>query len=95
MTVQELYDLTQKRADRRKVEIRPRPYDDEIAEVELEEQDGKVFACLIEEGAIHLPATVDQVDRNKNRPQPGSLLREPTRRSMNRRSLTAFAPSRT
>lgn len=54
MTVQELYDLTQKKGDPRKVEIRLRPDNDEIAEVEFDEQDGEVFACLIEEGAIHL-----------------------------------------
>jgi len=54
MTVQELYDLTQKKADPRKVEIRLRPYDDEIAEVELERENGQVIAYLVEEGAIHL-----------------------------------------
>ncbi len=54
MTVQELYELTQKKADPRKVEIRLRPDNDEIAEVEFDEEDGEIFACLIEEGAIHL-----------------------------------------
>ena len=54
MTVQELYDLTQKKADPRKVEVRIRPHDDEIAEVEFEEEDGQVCVYLIEEGAIHL-----------------------------------------
>jgi hypothetical protein len=54
MTVQELYDLTLKKADPRKVEVRLRPHDDEIAEVEFEEEDGEVLAYLIEEGAIHL-----------------------------------------
>jgi hypothetical protein len=54
MTVQELYDLTQKKADPAKVEIRLRPDDDEIAEVEFEEEDGEVFANLIAESAIHL-----------------------------------------
>jgi hypothetical protein len=54
MTVQELYDLTQRKADPRKVEIRLRPHDDEIAEVELEEADGEIVAYLIEEGSIHL-----------------------------------------
>ena len=54
MTVQQLYDMTQKKADPRKVEIRLRPHNDEIAEVEFDEEDGEVFACLIEEGAIHL-----------------------------------------
>jgi|HubBroStandDraft_6_1064221.scaffolds.fasta_scaffold12729_1 hypothetical protein len=54
MTVQELYDLTQKRADPSKVQIRVHPHNDEIAEVELEEEDGEVSANLIVEGAIHL-----------------------------------------
>jgi hypothetical protein len=54
MTVQELFDLTRKKADPRKVEIRLRPHGDEIAEVEFEETDGEVSAYLIEEGAIHL-----------------------------------------
>jgi len=54
MTVQELYDLTQKKTDPRKVEIRLRPHGGEIAEVELEEKGGEVFAYLIEEGAIRL-----------------------------------------
>jgi hypothetical protein len=54
MTVQELYDLTQKKADPRKVEIRLRPHDDEIAEVELEKDGDEVVAYLIEEGSIHL-----------------------------------------
>ncbi len=54
MTVQELYDLTRKEADPRKVEVRLRPHGDEIAEVEFEKEDGQVFAYLIEEGAIHL-----------------------------------------
>jgi len=54
VTVQELYDLTQKKHDPRKVELRLRPHGDEIAEVEFEEDDGQVYACLIEEGAIHL-----------------------------------------
>jgi hypothetical protein len=54
MTVQELYDLTQKKADPRKVEIRVRPDDDEVAEVEFEEEDGEVSANLIVEGAIQL-----------------------------------------
>ena len=54
MTVQQLYDMTQKKADPRKVEIRLRPHNDEIAEVEFDEEDGAIFACLIEEGAIHL-----------------------------------------
>lgn len=54
MTVQKLYELTQKKADPRKVEIRLRPYDDVIAEVQLEEENGEVFAYLIKEGAIHL-----------------------------------------
>ena len=54
MTVQELYDLTQKKGDPRKIEIRLQPHDDEIAEVEFKEEEGEIFACLIEEGAIHL-----------------------------------------
>jgi hypothetical protein len=54
MTVQELYDLTLKKADPRKVEIRLRPDDDGVAEVEFEEEDGEVSANLIFEGAIHL-----------------------------------------
>ena len=54
MTVQELYDLTQKNHDPRKVELRLRPHDHEIVEVEFEEDDGHIYACLIEEGAIHL-----------------------------------------
>ena len=54
MTVQDLYDLTRKKADPRKVEIRLRPHDDEIAEVEFAEEDGQVCAYLVEEGAIHL-----------------------------------------
>jgi hypothetical protein len=54
MTVQELYDLTQKKSDPGRVEIRLRPDNDDIAEVEFEEEDGEIFACLIQEGAIHL-----------------------------------------
>lgn len=54
MTVQELYDLTLKKANPRKVEIRLRPDDDEVAEVEFEDDDGEVSANLILEGAIHL-----------------------------------------
>ena len=54
MTVQELYDLTQKKGDPRKTEIRLRQDGDEIAEVEFEEDDGQLCASLIEEGAIHL-----------------------------------------
>jgi hypothetical protein len=54
MTVQELFEFTQRRGDPRKVEIRLRPHGDEIAEVEFEEEDGEVSAYLIEEGAIHL-----------------------------------------
>jgi hypothetical protein len=54
MTVQELYDLTLKKADPSKVEIRLRPNDDEIAEVEFEDVDGEVSANLVLEGAIHL-----------------------------------------
>lgn len=54
MTVQELYDLTRKKADPHKVELRLRHDDDEIVEVEFDEEDGGVFAYLIEEGAIHL-----------------------------------------
>ena len=45
--------MTLKKADPRKVDIRLRQHDDEIAEVELEE-DGEFFAYLIAEGAIHL-----------------------------------------
>jgi hypothetical protein len=54
MTVQELYDLTLKKADPNKVEIRLRPDHDEVAEVEFEEEDGEISANLILEGAIHL-----------------------------------------
>jgi hypothetical protein len=54
MIVQQLYDLAQKKGDPRKIEIRLRPDNGEIAEVEFDEEDGEVFACLIEEGAIHL-----------------------------------------
>ena len=54
MTVQELYELTQKKADPSKVELRLRSHDDEIAEVEFKEDEGEIFAYLIEEGAIHL-----------------------------------------
>lgn len=54
MTVQELYDLTLKKADPSKVEIRLRPDDDEIAEVEFEDVDGEVSANLVLEAAIHL-----------------------------------------
>ena len=54
MTVQELYELTQKRAYPGKVQNRRRPHDDEIAEVEFEEDHGQLYACLIEEGAIDL-----------------------------------------
>lgn len=54
MTVQELYDLTRKQADPRKVEIRLRPHDDEIAEVEFEKEEQGWIAYLVEEGAIHL-----------------------------------------
>ena len=54
MTVQELYDLTQKRGDPRKIQIRLRQHGDEIAEVEFEEDDGQLYASLVEEGAIHL-----------------------------------------
>ena len=54
MTVRELYDLTQKKADPHRVEVRLRPCDDGVAEVEFEEDGGEVFAYLIEEGAIHL-----------------------------------------
>ena len=44
MTVQELYDLTLKKADPRKVEIRLRPDNDEVAEVEFEEEGNQLFA---------------------------------------------------
>jgi hypothetical protein len=54
MTVQELYDLTRKKADPRKVELRLHPDDDEIAEVEFQEDDGEIHASLVPEGAIHL-----------------------------------------
>ncbi len=54
MTVQELYELTRKKADPRKVELRLRPDGDEITEVEFEKEEDQVFAYLIEEGAIHL-----------------------------------------
>jgi hypothetical protein len=54
MTVQELYNLTLKKANPRKVEIRLRPDDDEVAEVEFEDDDGEVSANLLLEGAIHL-----------------------------------------
>lgn len=54
MTVQELYDLTQKNGDPRKTEIRLRQHGDEIAEVEFEEDDGRLYASLIEVGAIHM-----------------------------------------
>jgi hypothetical protein len=54
MTVQELYDLTLKKADPRKVELRLHPDDDDIAEVEFEEDDDEIFANLITEGSIHL-----------------------------------------
>lgn len=54
MTVQDLYDLTQKKTDPRTVELRLRPDGDEIAEVEFDKEEGQVFAYLIEEGAIHL-----------------------------------------
>jgi hypothetical protein len=54
MTVQELYDLTRKKADPRKVELRLHPEDDPIAEVEFGKEDGDVFANLITEGSIHL-----------------------------------------
>jgi hypothetical protein len=54
MTVQELYDLTSKRTDPSKVELRLRPDGDEIAEVEFEVDEGEVFAYLTEESAIHL-----------------------------------------
>jgi len=54
MTVQELYDLTQKKGNPRTIGIRLRPDDDEIAEVEFEEEDGELYANLIAEGAIHL-----------------------------------------
>ena len=54
MTAQELYELTQKKANPSKVELRLRPDGDEIAEVEFEKEEGQVFAYLVEEGAIHL-----------------------------------------
>ena len=54
MTVQELYELTQGKADPHKVEVRLRPHGDVVAEVEFEEEDGEVSAYLIEEGAIRL-----------------------------------------
>jgi hypothetical protein len=54
MTVQDLYDMTLKHGNPREVEIRMRPHDDEIAEVEFENEDGQLCAYLIEEGAIHL-----------------------------------------
>jgi hypothetical protein len=54
MTVQELYDLTRKKADPRKVELRLHPDDDEIAEVEFHEDDGEIHASLVPGGAIHL-----------------------------------------
>jgi hypothetical protein len=54
MTVQELYDLTQKNGDPRTTEIRLRQHGNEIAEVEFEEDNGQLYASLIEEGAIHL-----------------------------------------
>jgi hypothetical protein len=54
MTVLELYNLTLKNADPSKVEIRLRPDDDEVAEVQFEEEDGEISANLIPEGAIHL-----------------------------------------
>jgi hypothetical protein len=47
MTVQELYDLTRKKADPGKVELCLHPDDGEIAEVEFEEDDGELYANLI------------------------------------------------
>jgi len=44
MTVQHFYDMTQKKSNLRKVELRLRGHDDEIAEVEFEEEDGQLFA---------------------------------------------------
>jgi hypothetical protein len=54
VTVQDLYDLTQKNGDPRKTEIRLRQHGDEIAQVQFEEDEGQLYASLIEEGAIHL-----------------------------------------
>jgi hypothetical protein len=54
MTVQELYDLARRKGDPNKIELKLRPDDDEIAEVEFEKEVGQVFAYLIQEGAIHL-----------------------------------------
>ena len=54
MTVQELYDLARKKGDPRKIELKLRPDDDNLAEVEFEEEDGEVSAYLIAEGSIHL-----------------------------------------
>jgi hypothetical protein len=54
MTVQELYDLARKKGDPRNIELKLRPDDDTLAEVEFEEEDGEVSAHLIAEGSIHL-----------------------------------------
>jgi hypothetical protein len=54
MTVQELYELARKKGDPRKIDLKLRPDDDDIVEVELEEEDGEVSAYLIAEGSIHL-----------------------------------------
>lgn len=54
MTVQELYDLTNKQADPCSVEIRLRPDGREIAELEFEKEDKQVSVYLLEESAIHL-----------------------------------------
>jgi hypothetical protein len=54
MTVQELYDFARKKGDPRKIELKLRPDDDNLAEVEFEEEDGEVSGYLIAEGSIHL-----------------------------------------
>ena len=54
MTVQELYELARKKGDPNKIELKLWPDDDDLVEVEFEEEDGAVSACLIAEGSIHL-----------------------------------------
>ena len=52
--MQELYDLTLKKAAPRKVALRRHPDDEEIAEVEFEEDDDEIYSNLITKGTIRL-----------------------------------------